>query len=141
MRKLIKTVFILGILFWGSFLGYAIGKMIVFNGLGNYYEFSCEPAYDFQFLDDTRFYKISYSYNDKGNIYRKTEEVSKELFSDQLGGIPEKLRICYNLTFPTQSYIENINLGIIQARNGIIISSFFIAFISVIYLLARKSVA
>jgi len=138
MRKLLKAIFIVGLLFWSSFLIYAIGKMIVFNGLGNYYDFSCEHAYDFQVLDDTRFYKISYTYKYRGDSYRKTEEVSKDLLHEKLGGVPEKLRICYNLTFPTQSYIENINLGIIQAKVGMTISSFFIAIICILYLLARR---
>ena len=117
---------------------HGIAMLVAYNGFGSYYDFACKNANDLQVIDMTNYYRISYSYNAGGDAYKKSEEVSKEFFRDQIGQIPAELTVCYNVTYPNLNFIKHINLAIIQTRTGIVISSFFLAFISIIYLFAKR---
>jgi hypothetical protein len=124
MKKLLKVVYVLGVLFWGSFSIHGIAMLVAYNGFGSYHDFACKNANDLQVIDMTNYYRISYSYNAGGDAYKKTEEVSKEFFRERIGQIPAELEVCYNVTYPNLSFIKHINLAIIEARTGIVISSF-----------------
>jgi hypothetical protein len=138
MKKLLRAVYILGLLFWGIFLIYAIAKLTAYNGLGNYFTFTCGKADSLKIEETPSYLMITYSYKVDNNFYNKTEEVSSEFFHERIGVVPYELTICYNATYPNLSYIKDVNLAIVQAKTGIVVSSIFIAFISVLYLFAKR---
>lgn len=137
MRKLLKVVFWLGVLFWGSFLAYGLLKMTAYNGFGNYFSFTCENAKTFTIVKEQNDnLKITYNYEVSGKIYTVDERISGEIFREKVGSVPV-LPVCYNNTYPSLSYIQGLNLSVSREKTGVIVSIILLTFITVIYLYAK----
>jgi hypothetical protein len=138
MKKLIKAAYVLGFLFWGSFLIYSLVVMAAFNGFGNYYFFVCREATTFKVTKEVSSNcKIIYTYEVNGKQYSNDERITDELFKQKIGSA-SKLAICYNETYPSLSHINGVNLAVSREKMGIIISLFFLIFISLTYFFAKK---
>jgi hypothetical protein len=138
MRKLLKVVFVCGVLFWGSFLAYGLVMMVGYNGFGNHYSFTCKNAEHFTIAEEeNNNLKISYTYEASGKSYNSIERVSGDLFREKVSSI-STLAICYNDSFPSLSYLQNVNLSVHREKTGVIISLFFLLLICVLYVFAKR---
>ena len=138
MRKLLKFVFVFGLLFWGSFLTYALVMMAGYNGFGNHYSFTCKNADRFTIeKEDNNNLKITYTYEASGKPYNNVERISGELFGEKVRS-NSTLPICYNDDFPSLSYLKDVNLSVHRQKSGLIISSFFLLLICVLYTFAKR---
>ncbi|MCX7638812.1 MAG: hypothetical protein N2044_13315, partial [Cyclobacteriaceae bacterium] len=59
------------------------------------------------------------------------------LFREKVGSV-SALPICYNNTYPSLSYIQEVNLAVSREKTGVVVSIIFLTFISVIYLYAKR---
>jgi len=138
MKKLLKVIYILGFMFWTSFLIYGLVMLTAYNGFGNHYSFTCIDADDFKIIEQAnRNLKILYTYNVGTKTYNNDERISSELFYEK---IKEKshLAICYNDTYPSLSYVKEVNLSVSRQKTGVTISSFFLILISIMYVFAKR---
>lgn len=138
MKILLKSFYVFGLLFWIAFLIYGLGRLAAYNAFGKYYSFTCTNAVNFTITEDTNDnLKISYSYDVLGKVYTNDETIADELFRQKKSSA-SVLPICYNDTYPSLSYIQEVNLAVSREETGVVVSLIFIAFLSIIYLYAKK---
>jgi hypothetical protein len=139
MKKLLKFIYVLGVIFWSTFLIYGLIRMVAYNGFGNYYSFTCRNASSFTIEEEANDnLKITYSYDVLGRVYDSGQRISGELFRKEIGSV-SPLTICYNDIYPSLSYIHGINIAANREETGVIVSIIFLVFISIIYVYSKRS--
>lgn len=135
MRIIVKIFLFIGLLFWGVGLLYSLSKLVALNGLGNYFEVQTPENVETKIERDSLDINIHYIYKVADKEYSSEYKMFVEYF-DRCG--VDTVVVKYNKTFPSISYIEGIPLKIRKQKTGIVISSFFILFLLLLWKLSNK---
>ena len=139
MGKIFQVVFYFGLLFFGGGLLVAFGQFILYNGMGELfdYERACdaEITYGKSFSNKIEITHIDYVYAVGGRTYNSKETIATSSIEKKGLRIDE---VYYNRTFPGLSYVGNNKLSLRKAKTGMIVMGFFFSFILLIYLLADR---
>ena len=112
--------------------------MVGYNGFGTHFSFTCKNAEHFKIeREENNNLKISFTYEVLGRSYNSVERISGDLFGEEVSTV-STLPICYNNSFPSLSYLQDVNLSVPRAKTGIIISSFFLFLTCVFYAFAKR---
>lgn len=103
--------------------------------MGSYYSFTCKNPDSLQLEERQGYYRLAYSYFVGDDHYNNVEEVSTDRFKPKGDS---SVIICYNDSFPSLSYLKEVNLSLVRAKTSIVISLFFILFITAIYFLTKR---
>jgi hypothetical protein len=136
MRVIAKTFLILGILFWGVFLSIDLFKFIAMNGAGDFFPIDNPEVTSLKVKEDSTHIDIVYSYKINEGEYHESYRMVKSYYEKCS---VDTLVVNQNRVFPKVSYIENIPLKLRQAKIGIVISSFFILFLLLLWKLSNKN--
>ena len=135
MRLIIKLFFILGIAFWGLGLIYSLSKLIALNGLGNIFEMNEARNAKTEIIRDSTDISIVYTYQVEGKVYQDNYKMFVEYF--EKCGI-DTIVVKYNKDFPMVSFIDGVPLKVRKQKTGIIISTFFLLFLALLWKLSNK---
>jgi hypothetical protein len=132
MNTFVKIVFYANFLFWGGGFLIAFGQFVIYNGIGNIFEYiKIENAQTNVEIDSLLNDKtIHYIYMVKDKQYKSKQTVI-------IHYVPKydfyETNIYYNKIFPYFSYVGNNRLKLRGEKTGMIISGFFFLFIFSIY--------
>ncbi len=132
LKKFYRIIIYIGFIFFGGGLLITFGQFIIYNGMGNFFEYSrpikLETIVNIDSLlnDKTIYYKYfvdNKSYNSMQTV--KINHIEEYSFY--------KTNIYYNTSIPAFSYIGSNKLKIRSMISGMLVSGFFLLFILVIY--------
>ena len=136
MKIIVKFFLILGVVFWAIGLVYSFSGLIALNGLGEFFEMEIANEAMIQVTQDSTDIVISYTYQ----VNEKKYHDNYKMFVDYYSSCNiDTIIVKYNKTFPMVSYIDGIPLKNRQRKTGIIISSFFLLFLVLIWKLSNKN--
>lgn len=135
MKIIVRTFFIIGIVFWGLGLLYSFSKFVALNGLGDIFEMKEARDVKTEISSDSTDISISYSYQVDGKIYHDSYIMFIDYF-EQCG--VKTIVVKYNKFFPMVSYIDGVPLKNRKQKTGIFISTFFLLFLILIWNLSNK---
>ena len=124
MKAFVKLIIYIGFLFFGGGFLIALGQFIIYNGMGNIFEYvkpaDVETSVEMDSIGETQ--TIYYKYKVQGKEYTSKQSV-------YTGRIAENdfyvTNIYYNKTFPFFSYIGDKSLKLRSPISGMIIMGFF----------------
>ena len=97
MRKFLKIIFLLGILFWITFFFNGLFRMYAFNGFGNQFEFVCIDARDYKIVEEANsILFFTYTYMVNGKNYTSEERIASDVFVNGKLLSQSTIKICYN---------------------------------------------
>ena len=133
MRIVIKFFYFFGLLFWGIGLFYSLTKLILLND-----KFFCmENATDVEIICDRDSINIICAYTYRVN--KKEYNDSYVMYADYFAKCNiDSIYVKYNASFPSISYIEGIPLKIRKQKVGIIVSSFFLIFLILLWNISNR---
>lgn len=135
MKRISRFFYYFGLIFWGIGFIYSFFNLIALNGLGNIFEVNEPEKTTIKMERDTVDVTINYKYYVGSKEYSSTYHLYAKSFDKyKLDTIVVK----YNRTFPMISYIDGVPLKIRHQKTGIVISSFFILFIFLIWKLSNR---
>jgi|SRR5690606_1493070 len=128
MRKLIKGVFIASYLVWGTLFFYSVAMLVLYNVYFESFEYLCKDADAFQIDESSKQGKIDiiYSFEVDGSIYREKESFFKDVFYQRMGNKPSRIIVCYNASFPSFTYLKDINFKGRSYNTALTLGSFFL---------------
>lgn len=142
VKRIVKIFYVLGMIFWiGMMLG-AFLKHLVYNEYLNLFEIGKLEISEYEMkLDSVKSYKVNldYSYTVEGKIYNKKMAIARRTY-DKNFQLTDRgmLEVRYVKLYPEMSYLTSLPLEKKEGKTGIMISFFFLLFISLIYFLAKK---
>lgn len=136
MKTIVKIFLILGILFWGAGLIFSLSKLIALNGLGEFFKMEVANDATTHITQDSTDIVIAYAYHVKGKEYND----NYKMFIDYYNRCDiDSIIVRYNESFPMISYIDGVPLKNRQQKTGMIISTFFLLFLILIWRLSNKN--
>lgn len=137
MRRFVNIIFYIGFLFFGGGFLIALGQFILYNGMGDIFEYikANNPEIDCEitFSNKIEITNIHYRYMVSGQLYESIESIATSSIKIKNIQIDE---IYYNKAFPSLNYIGDNTLSMRKAKIGMIVMGFFFLFIFLIYLFA-----
>lgn len=139
MGKFIKSIYVIGFIFWLSFLTHALFRMVAYNGIGNHFKFICENVENYNVQEEANgILNITYSYEVVGKVYTSEERISNDLFENSGYDTGSALQICYNSNFPSISYFGDENLAISREKVGVVVSVVFLTILTIVFFYAKR---
>lgn len=137
MKSIVYFILYIGFLFFGGGCLIAFGQFVLYNGLGNIFDYAkAEDAkieYDKGYLNKLETTEIYYQYCVNDKRYASTESIVTSCIKDEGINIDE---IYYNESFPSLNYIGNNKLRLRGAKTGMVVMGFGFLFILFPYLFA-----
>lgn len=131
----VKLFFIVGVTFWVLVLLYSFSKLVTLNGLGYIFEMKDAQEVKTKIIRDSVNINISYTYQVNGKEYNDNYKMFIDYF--ERCNIDTTI-IKYNNVFPMVSYIDGIPLKIRKQKTGIVISTFFLLFLILLWRLINR---
>lgn len=133
-KTFMDIVFYIGFLFFGGGFLIAFGQFILYNGMGEIFEYikadNAEIIHDTNVLNKMEITDILYRYTVNNDLYEMKESIATSSIKKKNIHINE---IYYNKLFPSLSYVGDNNLSLRKAKTGMITMGFFFLFIFLIY--------
>lgn len=139
MRSFINIIFYIGFLFFGGGFLIALGQFILYNGIGDIFEYTpSDKSIIVEKRVDRMPNQIVYQYFIENEKYNGSQNISSTIISKI---DPDSIIVLYNKSFNNFSMIQGVAGKSSKSRDqitGIIIMGFFFLFIFLIYKFSDK---
>ena len=114
---------------------YAFSRLVLFNGIiEDLFTFYCVKPTSLNAVNKDETVIIRYSIVIAGVKYDNEVPVYEKLLTKSLGDI----KICYNSEYPKLNYIQNLNLHLRSSWIGMIVCTFFMLLVTILWPLALR---
>ena len=137
IKRVVKIIFSIGVIFGFGLMLSSVFKLAAYNEIFELFDLKSVNTIDYEIKADTTSKNsliIFYTYQANGTSFERRLDVYDGYFEDnfQLNS-DSSLMIRYNASFPKLSFIASLPLEKRKEKVGIVVSSIFLAFISVLY--------
>lgn len=135
MKLIAKFFLIVGILFWLVFFAIDLFKLVSMNGIVNVFPVETVDLNILEVNKDSSHVVIDYTYSIDNTDYKDNYKMVQSYYASCN---VDTIIVKRSVLFPQVSYIEGIPLKERQAKIGLIISSFFLLFLILIWRYSNK---
>ena len=134
MKGFMKLVFYAGFLFFGGGFLIAFGQFVIYNGLGNIFEYvqanDANIEYETTLSNEREITKIYYSYKVNDKLFESTHSIFTSLIEERDIRID---KIYYNKRFPSFNYVGSNQFSLRKTKVSMIVMSAFFIFLFLLY--------
>lgn len=134
VKKIINIIFYFGFLFFGGGFLISLGQFVLYNGMGDIFEYVEPESINFTIQSDTINQKERYTINYFYLVDDKQYNAKDVFYTNYIKkGAKNLEKLYYNKRIPSVIYVDNNHLDVKRSKINMLVMGFFFLFILLIY--------